>query len=460
MCRIRGREIGLVFQEPMTALNPLMTIGDQIAECAQIHRSLPRDAARILARETLDRVGLPAAEVSLSRYPHELSGGQRQRVAIAIAIVLGPKLLLADEPTTALDVTTQAEILELLKSLVRERSMALVLVSHDLAVIARMADRIAVMKDGAIVENDDAVTVLARPQATYTRQLLADSMPRIRKRGAAVSTQVFVQATNIVRDYPRPRSTFWSRPAPHRALDGVSLSISRGEIIGLVGESGSGKTTLLRALLALDRPKAGNVVLDGESFTHARGRDLRRMRRRIQAVFQDPFASFDPRQRVEQIVAEPFHLLDTRIPRAMQRSRVDAMLERVGLASTDARRFADEFSGGQRQRIAIARALIVEPDIVVLDEAVSALDVTIRASILELLADLSDRLGVAYLFVSHDLTMVRAIADRVAVMQRGRIVEEGPVETVFGAPRHPYTAALLAATPALPVQPGDPSRLP
>jgi peptide/nickel transport system ATP-binding protein len=448
LCHIRGRDIGLIFQEPMTALNPLMTIGDQIAEVAIIHGKLSRSDARALARQTLDRVGLPAPEFALDRYPHELSGGQRQRVAIAIAIALSPKLLLADEPTTALDVTTQAQILTLLKSLVRESKMGLVLVTHDLAVIAQTADRIAVMKDGVIVETGAVADVLGNPQHPYTKALLSDATPFPRDIYKTAG-ETLLEADSIVRVYASGRRRFFRPVASRRAVDGVSLKIGKGENVGIVGESGSGKSSLLRTILALDAPQSGDVQLDGASFTRARGGELRRMRRRIQAVFQDPFGSFDPRFTVEQIVAEPFHLLDD-APRGVERrGKVDAMLERVDLSSADADRYPHEFSGGQRQRIAIARALITNPEIVVLDEAVSALDVTIRAQILALLADLSDRLGVSYLFVSHDLAVVRAITDRVLVMQAGRIVEEGPTEQVFVAPKHPYTARLIAATPTL-----------
>jgi peptide/nickel transport system ATP-binding protein len=449
LCAIRGRDIGLVFQEPMTALNPLMTIGNQVAEVVRIHESGVGKALRDRVRQTLDRVGL--SDIGLGRYPHELSGGQRQRVAIAIAIVLSPKLLLADEPTTALDVTTQAQILELLKSLSRERGMGLVLVTHDLAVVAQMADRVAVMKDGAVVEQGDTQDILRRPSHAYTQTLLADAAPPPKTRRAAASAERLLEARGIVRNYAHVDGPF-GRRVVRRAVDDVSLRIGRGESVGLVGESGSGKSTLLRTLLALEAPQGGEVQFCGVRFDSARGRTLRQLRRRIQAVFQDPYGSFDPRQRVEDLVAEPFHLSDNPPRGSERRARVEEMLTRVGLQPADADRFPHAFSGGERQRIAIARALITEPDIVALDEAVSALDVTKRAQILVLLNDLLVRFGLSYLFVSHDLHVVRAVTDRVLVMQAGRIVEEGPTEEVFAAPKHPYTAALIAATPTLATQ--------
>ena len=453
MRTVRGREIGMIFQEPMTALNPLMTIGDQVAETIRIHTKATHKAALATAARMLERVGLPNAEFPLSRYPHELSGGQRQRVAIAIAIALTPKLLIADEPTTALDVTTQAQILALLKTLVREDGMGMILITHDLAVVAETADRVAVMKAGEIVEQGEVGRMLTRRGADgmvhpYSRRLLADATHAPVRRSKPRDGAPVLVVEGIVRDYPGARHLF-SRGAPKRAVDGVSFSIQPGESVGLVGESGCGKSTLLRTVLALDTPQAGAVRVMGEGFTRARGADLKRLRRHVQVVFQDPYGSFDPRWRVEQLVAENFHLLEERPDRVEGRRRVEAMLDQVGLSPADADRFPHEFSGGQRQRIAIARALITSPSIIALDEAVSALDVSIRAQVLDLLADLSDRMGLSYLFVTHDLTVVRAITDRLMVMQDGRIVETGPTEAVFTAPSHDYTRSLLAATPDL-----------
>jgi len=443
LCRVRGARIGMVFQEPMTALNPVMTIGDQVAEVVRQHRGGSRIQALAAARRALDRVGLPADRFPLNRYPHQLSGGQRQRVAIAIAIVLSPRLIIADEPTTALDVTTQTQILDLLRQLVREDGAALILVSHDLAVVAGIADRVAVMKDGAIVEQGQTTALFAHP---YTRALAAGAarVP-LRRGGPNLSAPPVLDARAVVRDYPGPRHLPRAGPA-FRAVSEVSLTIQPGEIVGLVGESGSGKSTLLRTLLALEAPQSGQIALAGQPFSPAAPRALRR---RIQAVFQDPSGSFDPRWTVERLVAEPLHLLDVRPTPAERRARVENVLLQVGLSAAAADRYPHQFSGGQRQRIAIARALIVEPSVVALDEAVSALDVTVRAEILDLLTRLSDELGLAYLFVSHDMGVVRGLTDRVLVMRDGKIIEEGPTAEVFATPRHPYTAQLIAATPSL-----------
>ena len=448
---MRGRDIGMVFQEPMTALNPLMRVGDQVAETALLHGAASRTQAHEMAREALRSVGLGDDKAAFDRYPHELSGGQRQRVAIAIAVVLRPALLIADEPTTALDVRTQAHVLTLLRNLVRERDMGLILVSHDLAVISRAADRVAVMHDGSIVETG-AASDIRQLHHPYARALLAaaELAPKP-ARGSTTAGGAVLEIQGLVREYSLRRQSLWRAPGKFRAVDDVSLNLYPGENVGLVGESGSGKSSLLRAMLALDKPQAGNVRLLGEDFSTAHGSALRRMRRSIQAVFQDPYGSFDPQWSVERLIAEPYYLMAGAPGAAERRRRVAVLLEQVGLAPSDARRYPHEFSGGQRQRIAIARALITEPKVIAFDEAVSALDVLVRAQILELLKDLSSRLGLTYLFVSHDLNVVRAIADRVYVMQRGRIVEEGITAEVFESPRHEYTRALIAATPRVAV---------
>jgi peptide/nickel transport system ATP-binding protein len=445
---VRGGRIGMIFQEPMTALNPLMRVGDQVAETVRLHRSAGAAEAKALAREALDRAGLRGVE--LERLPYELSGGQRQRVAIAMALVLSPPLVIADEPTAALDVGTQAEVLRLLEELVRARGSGMILVSHDLAVIAQLTDRIAVMRRGTIVEQLPTAQLLTRDHHPYTEALLAAARlePKGMSRRPAGAAPV-LEARGIVREYPRRRRSFVRRAAPRRAVDGVSLDVHAGETVGLVGESGSGKSSLLRALLALERPQTGEVRLLGEDFGAARGAALRRLRRSIQVVLQDPVGSFDPRWRVERLVAEPCYTLDDPPDAAALRAKVAATLEEVGLSAADGARYPHEFSGGERQRIAIARALILRPAVIAFDEAVSALDVLVRAQILTLLAELADRLRLAYLFVSHDLHVVRAIADRVYVMQEGRIVEEGPTEDVFRSPQHAYTRALLAAAPQL-----------
>ncbi len=441
LVRIRGQGIGMIFQEPMTALNPLMSIGDQVAETVRVHRGAGRAQAATMARAILDRVGLDAAQVALGRYPHELSGGQRQRVAIAMAVVLSPKLLIADEPTTALDVSTQAEILRLLERMVREDGSALLLISHDLAVISQMTRRVLIMQRGALVDQGGTGEVLRNSRHPYTQALVSAATPApLRgawghsKPSAAAAAEPLLLVRDVVCGY-----------GGFRAVDGVSLSVMPGESVGLVGESGSGKSTLLRCILGVQSIRSGHVRLDGESLIDAQTAQLRRLRRMIQCVFQDPVSSFDPRWCVGRLIAEPLHLLDFRPTARERRGKVERLLEQVGLSAADADRYPHEFSGGQRQRIAIARALIVEPALVVLDEAVSALDAGTRAQILALLAQLSDSLGIAYLFVSHDLGVVRCITDRVYVMQAGRIVENGVTAQVFGAPAHAYTAALVQA---------------
>jgi peptide/nickel transport system ATP-binding protein len=444
LCRLRGRAMGMVFQEPMTALNPLHTIGQQVAETILIHETVSRHEARARAAEALTRVELPPDRVPLSRYPHELSGGQRQRVGIAMAIALRPRLLIADEPTTALDVTTQAEVLRLLKRLVAEDGMGLMLISHDLGVVADMADRLVIMQKGRVVEEGRFGT-LRHP---YSRKLLEASTHAPPRHGGMAESPL-LQVRDVVRRYPGKRIGLFGRAAPFKAVDGVSFEIRRGENLGLVGESGCGKSTLARAILGLEPVEAGQITLDGAPVYDG-GRANRNIRRRMQAVFQDPYGSFNPRHKVARLVAEPFHLLDTP-PRGADRTRAIAeALESVGLSAKDRHKYIHEFSGGQRQRIAIARALIIRPELIVLDEAVSALDVSIRAQILDLLAALSKRLGLTYLFISHDLSVVQNVTDRVLVMQAGRIVEEGSTEEVFRAPRHPYTQRLIAATPRLP----------
>jgi peptide/nickel transport system ATP-binding protein len=448
---VRGRDVGMIFQEPMSALNPLMCIGDQVAETVRLHRAVARAAARSAARTALDQAGLSGEAGAYHRLPFELSGGQRQRVAIAMAIVMAPCVLIADEPTTALDVITQAQVLALLRDLARSRGMGLLLITHDLAVIAQLADRVAVMRQGEIIEQGTTAQILHHGHEPYTRALLAAArLPRKRLTPAPADAAVVLEVADVVQEYPRKRRSLFKASPPLRAVDGVSLSVRAGETVGLVGESGSGKSSLLKVILALQSPRQGGVSLMGNAFSAAAGSSVKRLRRDIQAVFQDPVGSFDPRWSVERLIAEPFFLLDAP-PTGAERSRkVAEMLEQVGLNAGDARRHPHEFSGGQRQRMAIARAMITQPAVIAFDEAVSALDVLVREQILELLAQLAERLKVAYLFVTHDLHVIKAIADRVYVMQSGRIVEEGATESLFNSPRHAYTRALIAAAPALP----------
>ena len=496
MNALRGDDIGMVFQEPMTALNPVKTIGEQVAEGIRWHTGANRRDAEDRSRKMLDRVGLPEAKFPLSRYPHELSGGQRQRVVIAIACALKPKLLIADEPTTALDVVLQKQILELLRGLVDENRMGLLLISHDLAVVAEMADRITILRGGAVMEQGDTVRTLSEQQHPYTRQLAQASMhvPIRRSRlapspgspgaasppssppshrwgeepSAAMSASSsslgekvaakrpdegasppLLEVSIVSRLYPGRRTSLFSRSAPIRAVHGVSLSLQPGQSTALVGRSGCGKSTLARMILALDRPTSGAIRFMGETLTGREASALRGARRNMQVVFQDPYGSFNPRHKVEWLVAEPLHLLDTKPDAAERRGLVIQALHEVGLKPGDIDKYPHEFSGGQRQRLSIARALITRPKLIVADEPVSALDVSIRAQILDLFAELNDRLGIAYLFITHDLTVARAITDDVIVMDEGRIVETGRTADVLDHPRSEAAKALVAAAPDL-----------
>lgn len=446
MCTVRGQSIGMVFQEPMTALNPVKTIGDQVMETILIHKAMLPDQARARARDLLDRVGLPADRFPLGRFPHELSGGQRQRVVIAMAIALRPKLLIADEPTTALDVTTQAQILELLRDLVREFDMGLMIITHDLAVVADLADRIVVMRHGDVVETGSTQGLLQNMQHPYTRMLFAASTHQVTLPTAPAPAPL-LQVTGAVRDYPLPRKSLFARPEHFRAVKEVSFTLNRGERLGLVGESGCGKSTLTRAILGLEALQAGQIHLDGIAITTEQNPEIRR---RMQVVFQDPFGSFNPRHRVDQLITEPFYSLPEPPKGAERVDLIAETLRAVGLQPEDAQKYIHQFSGGQRQRIAIARALITRPELILFDEAVSALDVSVRAQILDLLAELCEAYGLTYLFISHDLSVVRTITDRCLVMQKGEIVEEGATEDIFTAPQHPYTRALIDAAPVLP----------
>ncbi|KZL18476.1 ABC transporter ATP-binding protein [Pseudovibrio sp. WM33] len=451
MTHVRGKDISMVFQEPLTALNPTRTIGEQVAEGLRWHQGLTRKEAMDQTIDVLERVGLGLAYGLIDRFPHQLSGGQRQRVVIAIAIACNPKVLIADEPTTALDVTVQAQILTLLKDIVRKEQMAMLLISHDLAVVADMADTVAIMKDGVIVERGPTCELFDNLSHPYSKKLFEASnhVPVPRQEPVDEVTQPLLQVSNVLREYPLPRASIFTRRQWHRAVQHVSFHVAPRQSMGLVGESGCGKSTLARTILGLTPPNAGHIQFLGKDPYSVSRKDRQDLQLGIQAVFQDPYGSFDPRHTVERTVGEPLHLMRNELSRFQRKKRVHEVLESVGLSSADANKYPHEFSGGQRQRIAIARALVTNPSLIVADEPVSALDVSIRAQILDLFADLRDRLGMAYLFISHDLSVVQAITDRVIVMNAGRIVEEGPTEEVFSNPKHPYTRILVSAAPDL-----------
>ena len=447
---LRGARIGMVFQEPMTALNPMQTVDRQVAETILIHGPVPREAAMERARAHLARIGIGAGLAG--RHPHALSGGQRQRVVVAIATVLRPDLVIADEPTTALDVVRQREVLDLLRE-ATGGDASLLLITHDLAVVAEMVDGITVLRDGRVVEATRSAALLDADRAPYTRALVEGStLPARQPTPARPATVGMAHDANahalslrgIVRDYG---GGLLRGPAT-RAVDGVSLDVPRGGAVGLVGGSGCGKSTLARIALALDRPTAGAVHVDGERIDHLTEAALRPHRRRMQIVFQDPNGSFDPRRRVGWSVAEPLHLLPA-LTEPERRERVADALARVRLSPDDAGRYPHEFSGGQRQRLAIARAIVARPDLIVADEPVSALDVSVRASVLALFEELRATLGIATLLISHDLAVVRAVTDEVAVMEAGRIVERGPTAEVLASPRADATRALVRAAPDL-----------
>ena len=440
---VRGDLAGIVFQEPMTSLNPLHRIGLQIAEAITLHHRLPADQVRIRVIKALTQAGFPDAESRLEAFPHQLSGGQRQRVMIAMAVANDPVLLIADEPTTALDVTIQAQILRLLLELKKERGLALLLVTHDLALVRRFADRIAVMKDGAIVETGSVAEVFASPAHPYTRMLLA-SVPKGAPTPVADDAATVVISHDMRVYFPIRRGLMRRIVGNVRAVDGVSFAVHEGETVGLVGESGSGKTTLALATLRLEQA-TGRVAYLGKDLSTLPNRAMRQLRARMQIVFQDPYGSLSPRLPVGDIVAEGLAIHEPALTRADRMVRVQMALQEVGLSPDSADRYPHEFSGGQRQRIAIARAMILKPSFVVLDEPTSALDMSVQAQIVDLLRDLQQRHGLAYLFISHDLRVVKALAHRVIVLRFGRVVEEGDAATIFAAPREDYTKALMEA---------------
>ena len=451
---INGKKIAMIFQDTLAHLNPVYSIGYQIGETLVAHDAVTSTVKQQVV-DLLGRVGIPDPERRVDDYPHQFSGGQRQRVMIAMALAFRPDILIADEPTTALDVTVQAQILKLLRELQQETGMGLILITHDLGVVAETADRVAVMHRGKIVETGPVRQVFHQPQHAYTQKLIA-AIPGAR--GAPALTPDAEEAGNVgmplllVRDLAKHyvvTKGLMRRATGEvvRAVDGVSFDLHAGETLGIVGESGSGKSTLARTLLRLDEPTSGEALYRGQDIFSLADRDLLNLRRQVQVVFQDPFASLNPRMTVADIIAEPFAIHGDVLPKSEWRERVGDLLVQVGMHPEHARRYPHQFSGGQRQRIAIARALALQPEIIICDEAVSALDVSIQAQVIDLLADLKNRLGLAYIFIAHDLPVIRDFADRVLVMHQGKIVEQGRTQEIFDHPEHPYTQALLAASP-------------
>jgi microcin C transport system ATP-binding protein len=441
--RARGDVAGIVFQEPMTSLNPLHRIGRQVAEAITLHRRLAAAPLRARVIEALNQAGFADAENRLEAFPHQLSGGQRQRVMIAMALANDPALLIADEPTTALDVTIQAQILQLLARLRAERSLALLLITHDLQIVRRYADTVCVMKDGVVVEAGRVADVFAAPSHPYTRMLLA-AVPKGRPAPLPEAAAPLLQADDVKVHFAIRRGVLRRAVGYVRAVDGVSIAVRAGETLGLVGESGSGKTTFGLAALRLEH-FTGRIGFAGQDLATVDKRTLRRLRARMQIVFQDPFGSLSPRLSVGDIIAEGLKVHEPRLSANERARRVAAELEEVGLTGDSADRYPHEFSGGQRQRIAIARAMVLKPRFVVLDEPTSALDMSVQAQIVDLLRRLQQVHGLAYLFISHDLKVVRALAHRVVVLRQGRVVEQGTADTVFANPREDYTRALMAA---------------
>ncbi|MFU0869764.1 glutathione ABC transporter ATP-binding protein GsiA [Kluyvera sichuanensis] len=467
MRSVRGADIAMIFQEPMTSLNPVFTIGEQIAESIRLHQGLGREEALAEAKKMLDKVRIPEAQAMLSRYPHQLSGGMRQRVMIAMALSCRPAVLIADEPTTALDVTIQAQILQLIDVLQKEMSMGVIFITHDMGVVAEIADRVLVMHQGEVVESGLVDEIFTAPQHPYTRRLLA-AVPRLgamrgsdypksfpdfnapesepQQQDTVVEGKPILKVRNLVARFPLRGGILNRVTREVHAVENVSFDLWPGETLALVGESGCGKSTTGRALLRLVESQSGTITFNGERIDTLSAHQLQPLRRDIQFIFQDPYASLDPRHTVGFSIMEPLRIHGALQGEALQQ-RVEWLLQRVDLQPEHAWRYPHEFSGGQRQRICIARALALNPKVVIADESVSALDVSIRAQIINLLLSLQREMGIAFLFISHDMAVVERISHRVAVMYRGRIVEIGPRRAVFENPQHPYTRKLLAAVP-------------
>lgn len=449
LLKIRGNQIAMIFQEPMTSLNPVYTIGNQLLEPLLLHQKLSKDEARNKALQLLDRTGITQPEYRIDSYPHQLSGGQRQRVMIAMALACRPKLLIADEPTTALDVTIQEQILELIKDIQQEYNMAVLLITHDLLMVRKIAETVSIMHKGKIVEQGDTGSIFENPRDEYTKHLLS-SLPH-GKPDPVTTEKDLITMDNIQCEFVMKKASKWlfqTTKSVLKAVDNVSLKVQKGSTLGIVGESGSGKSTLGMCLLKLTKCN-GDIVFhsnDGDQhLTSLSNREMRPLRKNLQIVFQDPFSSLSPRMSIEQIIGEGLSVHKIGKNKQERRQMVEQALQEVDLEPSMINRYPHEFSGGQRQRIAIARAIILKPELLILDEPTSALDMTIQAQIIELLKRLQKRYGMTYIFISHDLRVVRSLANEVAVMQDGRIVESGPADKIFSSPQHDYTRKLFQA---------------
>ncbi|NOR56053.1 MAG: dipeptide ABC transporter ATP-binding protein [Sulfurovum sp.] len=450
MQKVRGKAIAMIFQEPMSALNPVMTVGEQVAEVLRIHLGLKNGEVKAKVIALFEEVALKEPEERYGWYPHQLSGGQKQRVMIAMALACEPELLIADEPTTALDVTIQAQILTLLKEIREQRGLSILFITHDMAVVAEMADRIAVMKEGEIVEEALCEHFFTNPQHPYTKALLQDARALKEERDSSKS-ETLLEVKNVKVHFPIKKGFFQRTVGYVKAVDGVSFSIARGKTLALVGESGSGKSTIGKAILSLVECREGEITFDGQKLTGLNNTGLKPYRRKIQVVFQDPFSALNPRMTIGNIIREGMESLKVGPQtRKEQDDYICALLEKVDLDVSYMERYPHEFSGGQRQRIGIARALAVEPDLIICDEPTSALDVSVRAQVLSLLKKLQKESGLSYLFITHDLSIIDLVADEVAVMKEGKIVEQGSVKEVMNNPQHAYTQKLLASAPKLP----------
>lgn len=443
---LRGREISMIFQEPMTALNPVMTVGKQVAEVFEIHTKLSKKEIKKKVLELFEKVKIPNPQRRYNDYPFQLSGGQRQRVMIAMALAMKPKLLIADEPTTALDVTVQGEILNLIKNLQKEMGMAVLFITHDFGVVSEMADNVVVMKDGKVVESGAVNSVMESPKHAYTQKLLSAMPELVKDKKDEVLGDTFIEVNNVSKIFKVKEGGFFGKTKPFHALKNVSFSIKRGETIGVVGESGCGKSTLSRCLVRLYDLDEGVIRINGEDTTYFNKKQLKAMRREMQMVFQDPYSSLNPRMKVGETIGEGLkaHKL---LNKKERKVFVEGLLKEVGLPKESYDKYPHQFSGGQRQRIGIARALALRPALIIADEAVSALDVSVQKQVLDLMQKLKGKYNLSYMFVSHDLRVVSQVSDRVIVMKDGEVVEQGPAYDIFKKPKHPYTKQLLAAIP-------------